>query len=98
MATSSYKELTAQIEKLTKQAEQAREKELESVITQIRQLMGEFGITAADLGLKAPGRGRRKAGPASAPKFRDPETGATWSGRGRAPAWISGKDRSKYAV
>lgn len=22
------------------------------------------------------------------PKYRDPETGATWSGRGRAPHWV----------
>lgn len=22
------------------------------------------------------------------PKFKDPETGATWSGRGRAPQWV----------
>ncbi len=98
MATNSYKELTAQIEKLTAQAEQARAKEMETVIAQIRQVMGEYGITLADLGLKgAAGRGRRKSGTV-APKFRDPESGATWTGRGRSPAWIANKDRSKYAV
>ena len=98
MATSTYKDLSAQIEKLTKQAEQVRAKEQETVIAQIHQVMGEYGITAADLGLKgAPGRAPRKT-VAVAPKFRDPETGATWTGRGRAPAWIAGKDRAKYAV
>ena len=96
MATPSYKEITAQIEKLTKQAEQARAKELETVIAQIHQVMGEYGITAGDLGFKGSAtRSRRKAGSAAA-KF--PETGSTWTGRGRAPAWIAGKDRSKYAV
>ncbi|CAH2904090.1 MAG: hypothetical protein PCALPYG88_7179 [uncultured Paraburkholderia sp.] len=31
--------------------------------------------------------------------YRDPKTGATWSGRGRAPGWIArAKDRSKYSV
>lgn len=98
MATSSYKDLIAQIEKLTKQAEEARTKEMQTVIAQIHQVMGEFGITAADLGIKeSSGRGPRKTATA-APKFRDPETGATWTGRGRAPAWIAGKDRSKFAV
>jgi hypothetical protein len=30
-------------------------------------------------------------------KYLDPKTGATWSGRGRAPAWIAGaNDRSKF--
>ncbi|MEM5340064.1 H-NS family nucleoid-associated regulatory protein [Paraburkholderia azotifigens] len=33
------------------------------------------------------------------PKYRDPKSGATWSGRGRAPAWLSGaKDRSKFLI
>jgi DNA-binding protein H-NS len=31
--------------------------------------------------------------------YRDPETGATWSGRGRAPTWIANtKDRSKFLI
>jgi hypothetical protein len=31
--------------------------------------------------------------------YADPKTGATWSGRGRAPAWIaSAKDRSKFLI
>jgi DNA-binding protein H-NS len=42
-------------------------------------------------------RGQR-TGPQPA-KFRDPKTGATWSGRGPAPAWLaSAKDRSKFAI
>ena len=96
MVTASYKELTSQIEKLQKQAEAARAKEMETVIAQIHGVMEQYGITAADLGLKAT-RAKRKGGTA-APKFRDPETGATWTGRGRAPAWIMGKDRSKYMI
>jgi DNA-binding protein H-NS len=31
--------------------------------------------------------------------YRDPKTGATWSGRGRAPAWLAGaKDRTKFLI
>lgn len=98
MATSSYKDLTSQIEKLTKQAEEARAKEMATVIAQIHQVMSDYGITAADLGVKESSRrGPRKTG-SVVPKFRDPETGATWTGRGRAPGWIAGKDRSKYAI
>lgn len=33
-----------------------------------------------------------------APKYRDPATGATWTGRGIAPKWIADKDRSKYLI
>ena len=31
-------------------------------------------------------------------KYRDPATGATWTGRGREPKWIEGKDRAGYLV
>lgn len=34
-----------------------------------------------------------------APKYRDPRSGATWSGRGPAPAWLAGaKDRAKFLI
>jgi DNA-binding protein H-NS len=33
------------------------------------------------------------------PKYRHPKTGATWTGHGRAPAWIAdAKDRSKFLI
>jgi DNA-binding protein H-NS len=33
------------------------------------------------------------------PKYRDPKTGATWSGHARPPAWIkNAKDRSQYLI
>jgi DNA-binding protein H-NS len=36
---------------------------------------------------------------ASPAKYRDPKTGATWTGHGRAPGWIAGvKDRTPYLV
>jgi len=32
-------------------------------------------------------------------KYRDPKSGATWSGRGPAPAWLAGaKDRSRFLI
>jgi len=37
-------------------------------------------------------------GPQAA-KYRDPKSGATWSGRGPTPAWLAGaKDRSKFLI
>jgi DNA-binding protein H-NS len=35
---------------------------------------------------------------AVAAKYRDPLTGASWSGRGRAPKWIEGKSRADFLV
>ncbi|MDY7511413.1 H-NS histone family protein [Ralstonia wenshanensis] len=94
---ATYKELLAQKAKLEEQLESARAKELEAVIQQVRQIVVEYDLTAGDIGL-APRRGRgiAKKMPV-APKYRDPKTGATWSGRGRAPAWI-GKNRDRFLI
>ena len=90
----SYKELKAQIDKLQQEAELVRAHESTVVIANIRKLMNEYRINASDLGISTL-TSRRKSSPI---KFRDPETGFTWSGRGREPTWIKGKDRTKYAV
>jgi DNA-binding protein H-NS len=41
-------------------------------------------------------KGKYPRGPQPA-KYVDPETGAMWSGRGKAPAWL-GEDRERFAV
>jgi DNA-binding protein H-NS len=43
------------------------------------------------------GRGRKAASPVSA-KFKDPGTGAVWSGRGRAPLWLNGKNKDDSLI
>jgi len=94
---ATYKELLAQKAKLEEQLEGARIKELEAVIQQVRQVVEEYGLTAEDIGLASKrGRGATKK-KTVAPKYQDPKTGATWSGRGRAPAWI-GKNRDKFLI
>jgi DNA-binding protein H-NS len=69
--------------------------------------MAEHCLTSADIDAHV---GGKKRGPksdaksavvakASAAKYQDPKTGATWSGHGRAPSWIANaKDRTKYLV
>ncbi|WP_425126899.1 H-NS histone family protein [Burkholderia cepacia] len=31
-------------------------------------------------------------------KYRNPETGETWSGRGRAPVWIAVQNRKQFRI
>ncbi len=93
---SSYKELLAQRETLEKQIKEAKEKEFAAIVNEIKQKMTDYGITIADLGL-----GRAKQGKPRqpvAPKYRDSTTGAVWSGRGKPPKWIAGKNYSQYAI
>jgi DNA-binding protein H-NS len=76
--------------------EAAREKELASTIEHIKAQIAEYGITAEELGFSSRRTASRKTGDLP-PKYRDPKTGKTWTGRGRAPAWI-GKRREKFLI
>ena len=60
-------------------------------VTKVRALVAEFGLQKSDVFQPA-----RKA--AVAAKYRNPATGKTWSGRGKAPLWLEGKDRAAFAV
>ncbi|MEX3933620.1 H-NS family nucleoid-associated regulatory protein [Paraburkholderia phymatum] len=93
---ATYKQLTAQLEKLQKEMEQAREQEVTQAIAEIKQKIAEYGITAEELGFSDKAHAPRKA--ALPPKYRNPKTGETWSGRGRAPAWLAGKNREKFLI
>jgi DNA-binding protein H-NS len=102
---ATYKELIAQIAELTKQAEAVRLLELADARRRIQVLMTENGLTAQDVlsgakGFKATRSSKEpgKVKEAIPPLYRDQSTGATWSGRGRAPSWISGVDRDKFRI
>lgn len=90
---ATYAELKKQIESLTKQAEELRKAEIAKVIADIREKIASFGISAADLGFSK--STKRKTADI---KYRNKETGETWSGRGREPKWIAGKDRKMFEV
>ena len=99
---ATYKQLLAQKQALEAKINEVRESELSAVVEKIRALMDEYGLTADDI---APRRGRgrpRGANPAAKkpalpPKYMDPKTGKTWSGRGRAPAWL-GKRPERFLI
>jgi DNA-binding protein H-NS len=85
---ASYQEIINQIESLKQQAEEARKQELASAIAEIKRIMAQFGISAADLGLSGRGGKAKGKGSTVAAKYRDPISGKTWSGRGRRPGWV----------
>ena len=99
--TTSYKELLKQREALELQISEARNRELASAIAQVRALISEYGLTQENV--FPTGRGGRASGAVGtgvkvAPKYRDPATGQTWTGRGKAPKWIQDKDREQFAI
>jgi DNA-binding protein H-NS len=97
--TASYKELLAQREALEQAIAQARQSEIASAVAKVRELVAEYGLTAQDV---FPGRAGKAAAPKStskvAAKYRDAATGQTWTGRGKAPKWIEGKDRTPFVI
>lgn len=98
---SSYKDLLQQREELERQISEARSAELAVAITKVREIVNEFGLSADDVFGRGQikGRGPSKAkGQSVPPKYRDPQTGSTWTGRGKAPKWIQGKDREQFTI
>lgn len=97
---TSLLRIRKQIEKLERQAETLRG----GAIQKVRKLMAELGVTLEDLtGGGSPGPKRRGRPPGKTSggkaKYRDPSTGKTWTGHGRAPDWIKKvADRSEYLI
>ena len=96
---ASYKELLQQQQALAIEVEAARKREISDAVNQVRNLISEYGLSERDVfpaGRKA-AAGVRPGGKV-APKYRDPATGQTWTGRGKAPKWIDGKNRNQFLI
>ena len=104
---ANLKAIQMKIKRLQEQAEAVAAKQASTTLDRIQDLMQKHGIQIADIeahvGRKRRGAVRSLATAAragiSAAKYRDPKSGATWSGRGRAPNWIANtKDRSRFVI
>jgi DNA-binding protein H-NS len=104
---ATLESIQVKIRKLEQQAEALIAKQASGVVEKIRDLMAKHGLTIADieahvgskqLAKKTSAIPVGKEGTAAA-KYRDPKSGATWSGHGRAPRWIAAtKNRDKFLV
>jgi len=77
---------------LNQQISAIRMAERARAIADVRTLMAQHGLTAADVSAaySAAHKGAAKtAGKKVAAKYRDPVTGATWTGRGLKPKWMA---------
>ncbi|KEH07131.1 histone [Delftia tsuruhatensis] len=90
---TAYKELLARKAELDAQIAQAHAEHKAEGIAAARALIQEHSLTAADVFPAA-----KPKGSVGAPKYRDPATGATWTGRGKPPNWIVGKDRTPFQI
>jgi len=93
----TYAEIQAQIAELENKAKEARARELAAAKAQIAEIMRTYGLTLADLGVGVktkPGKARQLV-PA---KYRNSATGETWTGRGRSPLWLAGKNKDDFLI
>lgn len=98
---TTYKELLNQRAELEKQIEAVRKEAIASAIAEARAIVAEYELTEEDI--FASKKVARTSGAAHvtksvAPKYRDPITGATWTGRGKPPLWIAGQDRLNFLI
>jgi len=108
-------QIQEKMKKLQAQAETLIAKKAQAAVDQIRNIMLEHGLTTVDIELKAKAKRDAKSAIGSTPnvkaklagsiksgspaKYQHPKTGATWTGHGRAPAWIAdSKDRAKFLI
>ena len=91
---STFQELLAQRAALETEIQTAKAEERSTKLKEIKRLVDEFAFSTREIFGTSKVRTRRPV----QPRYRDPGTGATWSGRGRPPAWIDGKDRTQFLI
>ena len=91
---SQYEDLIRQRDLLDQQIKQIRETERATAIETIKKMIEEHQLKAEDIFSKKSSPAGKKV-PA---KYLNPLTGETWTGRGKAPVWIAGKERDTFLI
>lgn len=91
--TTDLKQLLSARAELDAQIAHARAQESKVALAQIHVWIDDFGFTAQQVfPWKSP------AAKTVTAKYLDEKTGATWTGRGKPPAWIRGKNRDDFLI
>ncbi|WP_059704264.1 H-NS family nucleoid-associated regulatory protein [Burkholderia cepacia] len=91
---STYHKLLVQRAALETEIQAAKAEERATALKEVKRLVDEFTLSTREIFGVSKTRKRQ----AAEPRYRDPNTGATWNGRGRPPAWIHGKDRTQFLI
>ncbi len=109
---ATYQTLLSQKAALDRKIATARKREVASVVKQINGLIAQYQLQPSELTFSTrttaaakrpaavkskPGRKPKATTTPVAPKYRNPETNETWSGRGRSPKWVVG-DKADYLI
>jgi DNA-binding protein H-NS len=92
---TTYADVKKQIAQLEKKAADLRKVEVAKAVANIREQMAKYELTVDDIGTgKSPKAGKPVTGNVKVmvgkpAKYKDPKTGKTWTGHGKAPGWIA---------
>jgi len=110
MPTLSLDSVNKRLAKLRAQAakiEASQSSAKKKAVAKVTALMKKLGVTVADLKTtektakkRGPKAGKKSSNPGKtiAVKYRHPETGETWSGRGIKPRWLAAEIASGKSV
>ena len=88
--------LVAQREQIDAQIREIRETERSSILATVRDLIRLHNISLNEVFERK--AATKPAARKVAPKYRDPATGSTWAGRGRAPLWFDKSRVQDFAL
>lgn len=96
MATK-LEDLMAQKAAIEKEIERERERAIEYVIEEVNDVLRRIGMPMEEF-INEVQKRTNKRYQSVPPKYRDPDTGKTWSGRGRTPKFLEGKNLDDYLI
>lgn len=87
---TSLIDLMKQREELENKIQMIRESERQVAIETVKKIVDTHALSPYDIFDEIPIRVE--------PRFMNPETGEKWSGRGKTPKWLEGKDRDLFLI
>lgn len=95
---SSLVELLAQKVAINNAIDEKRRLQVSLIIKQIQAAVIAYNIPVITIIEALGGIPDEKKESTSIPKYRDPVSLQTWTGRGRAPTWIKGKNYEDFLI
>ena len=100
-------EAEAKVNELRKKLNEERKTERAQAISAARDLIKTHGLTMSELGVSGKTFKKRASSDDKrimvAPKYKDPSSGKTWTGRGKTPGWLvaylsAGQSKQDYLI
>ncbi|WP_407713692.1 H-NS family nucleoid-associated regulatory protein [Comamonas testosteroni] len=89
----TLKELEASLAALDAKIMATQKTESAEALKKVRELVDEFGFSLQQLFPLGTSEKKKRS-----PKYRDEKSGVTWSGIGKPPGWIVGKNREDFLI